>query len=157
MLLKLALFLHILSAIFWVGGMLFLVAVIAPYLKTLKDPRDRSKIYQVVGKQYRRWGWVAIITLLTTGPIILYLLYGLSVPMAFSPGVHSTGFGRALAIKLGLVTLIVISSLVHDFWLGPRARNSPNFSKIAKIFGRTNLIIALLIVLFAVFIRSGGI
>ncbi|MDP2689196.1 MAG: DUF4149 domain-containing protein [Deltaproteobacteria bacterium] len=156
MLLKLALFLHIISAIFWVGGMLFLVAVVAPYLKTLSDPKDRSKIYQVVGKQYRLWGWVAIVTLLTTGPIILYLLYGVPIDAVLSPGLHSTGFGKALAVKLALVALIVLSSLVHDFWLGPRSRSSPSFSKIARIFGRTNLIIALLIVLFAVFIRTGG-
>ena len=52
--LKIALFLHILSAIFWIGGMLFLVAVIAPYLKTLQDPKAKSQIFQVVGKQYRK-------------------------------------------------------------------------------------------------------
>ena len=155
--LRLALFLHIISAIFWVGGMLFLVAVVAPYLKSLPDPADRAKIYQVVGKQYRFWGWVAIITLLVSGPAILYFLYGIPPGGIVSPALHSTGFGRTLAIKLSLVALIVLSSLVHDFWLGPKARGSARFSSIARIFGRTNLIIALLIVLFAVFLRAGGI
>ena len=106
MLLKIALYLHIISAIFWVGGMLFLVAVIAPYLKSLQDPKEKSKIYQVVGKQYRRWGWVAIITLLTTGPIILYEIYGITVDKAFTTHIHSTPFGHALSIKLTLVTLV---------------------------------------------------
>lgn len=156
MLFKFALFLHILSAIFWIGGMLFLVAVVAPYLKTLSDPRDKSKIYQVVGKQYRFWGWVAIITLLVTGPVMLYTFYGIPPQKLMDPELHSTGFGKALAIKLGLVALIVTLSFIHDFFLGPKARNSPNFSKIARIFGRTNLIIALLIVIFAVIIRAGG-
>lgn len=156
MVLKLALFLHIISAIFWIGGMLFLVLVIAPYLKSIPDPKAKSQIYQVVGKQYRFWGWVAIITLLVTGPVILYYLYGLPLSALADPGLHSSSFGKALAAKLALVTLIVISSFVHDFWIGPRARNSPNFSKIARVFGRGNLLVALLIVLFAVFIRSGG-
>ncbi|GMR05329.1 MAG: hypothetical protein BMS9Abin24_132 [Thermodesulfobacteriota bacterium] len=156
MILKIALFLHIISAIFWVGGMLFLVLVIAPYLKTLTDPRDKSKIFQVVGKQFRRWGWVAIITLLVTGPIILYKLYGIPVHRAFSAEVHSTGFGRALGFKLSLVIIIVLSALFHDFWIGPKARSSPTFSKLARIFGRTNLLIALLIVIFAVIMRAGG-
>lgn len=156
MILKLALFLHIVSAIFWIGGMIFLVLVIAPYLKTINDPREKSKIFQVVGKQYRKWGWVAIITLLVTGPIILYLLYGIPVQRAFSPEVHSTGFGKALGIKLALVILIVLSALLHDFWIGPKSRSSPKFSRIARIFGRGNLIIALLIVVFAVILRAGG-
>ncbi len=155
--LKLALFLHIISAIFWVGGMLFLVAVVAPYLKSLPNPEDRAKIYQVVGKQYRFWGWVAIITLLVSGPAILYFLYGIPPIGIVSPSLHSTGFGRTLAIKLSLVLLIVLSSLLHDFWIGPKARNSAKLSSIARIFGRTNLLLALLIVLFAVFLRAGGI
>lgn len=156
MLLKFALFAHIISAIFWIGGMLFLTLVVAPYLQTLPDPRERSKIYQVVGKKYRLFGWIAIITLLLSGPAILYKLYGITPSGITDPSLHATPFGRALAVKLALVLLIVTSSLVHDFWLGPKARSSPNFSLIAKIFGRSNLLIALLIVIFAVFLRAGG-
>ncbi len=156
MLIKVALFLHVISAIFWVGGMLFITLVVAPFLRTMPDPRERSKVYQFVGKKYRLLGWIAIIILLVTGPILLHSFYGLSVTGAFSSPVHTTGIGMAVSIKLGLVLLLVISSLVHDFWLGPKARNSPKFSLIAKIFGRGNLFVALLIVIFAVIIRAGG-
>ncbi len=157
MLFKLALFLHILSAIFWIGGMLFLVLVVAPFLQSLPDPGERSKIYQTVGKKYRFYGWVAIITLLCTGPVMLYTFYGIPPQGIFSPRLNATAFGRALAIKLALVAVIVATSLVHDFWLGPKARTSPGFTTVAKIFGRGNLIIALLIVIFAVILRAGGI
>ncbi|MBI5902541.1 MAG: hypothetical protein HZB84_03525 [Deltaproteobacteria bacterium] len=156
MLLKVALFLHIIAALFWVGGMLFLTLVIVPFLNTLQDPREKSRIYQIVGKRYRSLGWVAIITLLITGPVVLYALYGISLRGLLDPAFHSTHFGRTVAIKLTLVVIIVISSLVHDFFLGPMARNSPRFSFYAKVFGRSNLVIALLIVLFAVLIRAGG-
>ncbi|MBI2412516.1 MAG: DUF4149 domain-containing protein [Deltaproteobacteria bacterium] len=156
MVLKVALFLHIISAIFWIGGMLFLVAVVAPYLKTLSDPKDKAKIYQIVGTQYRKWGWVAIITLLITGPVILYTLYGLPPSAITDPSLHASSWGRTLVIKLSLVFIIVLSALVHDFWIGPQARNSPGFSKIARLFGRVNLILALLIVIFAVLLRAGG-
>lgn len=155
MILQAAILLHILAAIFWIGGMLFLVLVVAPYLKSVPDPKAKSQIYQVVGKQYRFWGWVAIITLLVTGPVMLYYLWALPPSAIIAPDIHS-GFGQALAAKLALVALIVVSSLVHDFWLGPRARSSPGFSRLARIFGRTNLIIALLIVLFATYLRTGG-
>jgi len=157
MVLKIALLLHIISAIFWVGGMLFLVLVVAPYLKTISDPRAKSQIYQVVGKQYRFWGWVAIITLLMTGPVMLHYLYSMPLSALFDPAFHATGFGQAVVGKIALVVIIVTSALVHDFWIGPKARNSPTHSRIARVFGRANLLIALLIVLFAVFIRAGGI
>lgn len=157
MVLKTALLLHIISAIFWIGGMLFLVLVIAPFLKTIPDPKAKSQIFQIVGKQYRFWGWIAIITLLVTGPFLLFYLYGIGLSTLFDPAFYSTGFGKAVIGKILLVTVIVISALVHDFWIGPKARNSPKHAKMARIFGRTNLIIALFIALFAIFIRAGGI
>jgi putative copper export protein len=156
MLIKVALFLHVISAIFWVGGMLFITLVVAPFLMTMPDPADRSKVYQFVGKKYRKLGWIAIITLLVTGPILLYTIYGISMSDIFLTSLHSTPIGKALSIKLTFVVIIVLSSLVHDFWLGPKARNSKKFSLIAKIFGRSNLVIALLIVIFAVILRAGG-
>ncbi|MFQ5441557.1 MAG: DUF4149 domain-containing protein [Thermodesulfobacteriota bacterium] len=156
MLVKAALFFHIVAAILWIGGMLFISLIIAPFLLTMPDPKERSKIYQVVGKKYRLWGWAAIITLLVTGPVILFNFYGVYPQAVFSHAFNSTPVGRALTIKLTLVAIIVISSFVHDFWLGPKARNSPHFSLIAKIFGRSNLIVALFIVIFAVILRAGG-
>ncbi len=144
------------SAIFWVGGMLFLTLVVAPYLLSIQDPKERSKIFQVVGKRYRAFGWGAIITLLVTGPVALYKIYGIPPQEIFSPAVHASSFGSALMIKLAFVILIVLSSLVHDFWIGPKAKDSPAMSKMARIFGRSNLILALIIVVFAVILRTGG-
>ncbi len=156
MLLKIALFFHITAAVFWIGGMLFLTLVVVPYLKTIPDPADRSRIYQVVGTKYRFYGWIAVITLLITGPIALYMLYGILPQEIFRASFHKTRFGMALAAKLGLVFIIVVSSLVHDFFLGPKAKLSPKYSMLARIFGRSNLIIAVFIVVLAVILRAGG-
>lgn len=153
---KLFIFLHVIAAIFWIGGMLFLSLVVAPFLQTLGDPQQKSQIYQFVGKKYRTLGWIAIITLVVTGPLILFTIWAVQPAQLLDPAFYSTGFGKAVGAKIFLVTLIVLSSLFHDFWLGPKARNSPTFSTLAKIFGRSNLIVALIIVIVAVFIRAGG-
>ncbi len=156
MLLKISLFFHVMAAILWIGGMLFLTLVIAPFLRSLNDRKQQSILYQAVGTRYRFWGWVAIVTLLITGPVNLYLM-GISPLLIFNPTFHGTDYGFALMMKLAFVFIIVASSLLHDFWIGPKARQSPKYSKIAKIAGRSNLIIAILIVIFAVFIRTGGV
>ena len=156
MLLKISLFFHVIAAILWIGGMLFLTLVIAPFLRSLNDRKQQSMLYQAVGTRYRFWGWVAIVTLLITGPVNLYLM-GISPLLIFNPTFHGTDYGFALMMKLAFVFIIVASSLLHDFWIGPKARQSPKYSKIAKIAGRSNLIIAILIVIFAVFIRTGGV
>ena len=72
--LKISLFLHVISAIFWIGGMLFLSLVIVPFLLALKDPQEKSAVYRKIGPKYRTLAWIAIIILLITGPINLYLL-----------------------------------------------------------------------------------
>ncbi|MFZ3071642.1 MAG: DUF4149 domain-containing protein, partial [Thermodesulfobacteriota bacterium] len=74
MIFKVSLFLHVLAAIFWIGGMLFLSLVVAPFLKSLNDPVKKSEIYQFVGKRYRFFGWVAIVILLVTGPVNFYYI-----------------------------------------------------------------------------------
>ena len=140
----------------WVGGMLFITLVVAPFLKTIEDEKKRSEIYQVVGKRFRSLGWVAIIVLLVTGPVNLYYM-GITPSSLFSPSFYSTSYGMAIGLKISFVFLIVVTSLLHDFWLGPRARTERRYSRLALIFGRGNLIIALIIVILAIFVRAGGI
>jgi len=152
---KLSLYLHIVSAMFWIGGMLFITLIIAPFLATIEDRRQRSAIYQVVGKKFRFIAWIAIIIMLVTGPVNLYYI-GVTPGMLFDGDFARSSFGMAIWLKIFVIILLLISSIAHDFWLGPKARNSPNFSKIAKIMGRSNLLLALIIALLAVFIRAGG-
>jgi len=153
--LKLSLFLHILAALFWIGGMLFLTIVVVPFLKTIQDVQERSRIYQVVGKSFRFWGWIAIIILVITGPLNLYLM-GIPLSILLDPSIHSTPYGKVLSIKISFVILIILTSLLHDFVFGPKAGNSPGYSSFAKWLGRSNLFTAIIIVLFAVFLRLGG-
>jgi putative copper export protein len=153
--LKITLFLHLLAALFWVGGMLFLVLIIGPFLMTI-EPKERSRVYQFVGQKYRRLGWIAIITLLVTGMLNLYYL-GIPLSSIGNSTFLSAPYGRTLLIKLILVTIIIISSLIHDFYLGPKARSDRRYSHLARALGRGNLFIAILIALFAVFLRLGGI
>lgn len=146
---------HVVAAIFWIGGMLFLTLVMVPYMSTLDDPQQKRAIFRAIGPRYRALAWLAIIILVVTGPLNLYLL-GISPMNIFDPSFHGTGYGRPLMIKLGLVFILIVSCALHDFWVGPKARTSPKFSRYAKIFGRSNLILAVLIVVFAVIIRAGG-
>jgi putative copper export protein len=152
MVLTISLFFHILAAVFWIGGMLFLSLVVAPFLKSVADEDKRSEIYQVVGTSFRFWGWIAIAVLLVTGPVNLYLM-GIPPALIFEKSFIASGYGLKLMLKLGLVLIIVVSSLMHDFWLGPRARASAGYTTLAMYMGRSNLVIALIIVVLGVLLR----
>lgn len=150
--LKLSVFLHIVAAMLWVGGMLFLTLVLAPFLKTIRDPAERSLMYQVVGKRFRFWGWIAVAMLVITGPLNLYFR-GIPLSNLADASFYSTSYGKTLAVKITFVILAITASLLHDFVFGPKAKNLHGYSSIAKWMGRSNLLIALIIVLFAVFLR----
>ena len=153
--LKFSIWLHIIAAIFWIGGMLFLTLVIAPFLKEIEDPKERSRIYQVVGTRFRFWGWIAIVLLLVTGPLNLHLM-GIPLGRLFDGSFYEGSYGRTLITKLSFVTLIVTTSFLHDFVFGPRARNSLFYSNISRWIGRGNLFMALFIAFLAVALRLGG-
>ncbi len=97
--------LHLLGAVIWIGGMLFLSLVLTPVLRA-RPPGERAALLSAVGRRFLKVGWTALGTLLLTGPT-LWALRGFQIT-------------PALAIKLILVAAILYLSVLHDFFLGPR-------------------------------------
>ncbi len=104
--------LHLLAAFVWIGGMLFLSLVVVPSLRTPALAPQRGPIFKTLGRRFRPLVWTAIAVLLTTGPILL-LLRGMSL---LTPDAWPT----VLVLKLSLVGLLFTLTLLHDIWLGPR-------------------------------------
>lgn len=153
--LKASLLIHMLSASLWIGGMLFIMLILAPFLKTVNNPKERADAYQIVGKKFRFWGWIAISLLLITGFLNLYFM-GITFNILADPEFHRGQFGMTLDIKLALIFIIIASSFLHDFVVGPKAKSLNTFGVFARWLGRANLFIAILIVFFAVKLRLGG-
>ena len=137
---ELFLWLHVILATFWVGGMIFLSLVIAPYIK---DKPFRDEAFQEVGKKFSFYGTMLTLSLLfITGLTNAYLLHG--------------GLGdRSILEKLGVFFLIVIVSLVHDLWAGKKALHSEYHRKWARWLGLINLLLGFLAVYMGVRIRLG--
>ncbi len=131
---------HVLLATFWVGGMIFLSLVIAPYIK---DKPFRNEAFQEVGKKFSLYGtMVTLSLLLITGLVNAYLLHG---------GLER----RSIKEKLSLFFIIVVVSLVHDLWAGKKALYSEKHRQWAKWLGIINLILGLAMVYMGVRIRLG--
>lgn len=159
-----SMFLHLTSAILWIGGMLFLALMIVP---ALRDPDLKSaagKLVYVLGIRFRAWGWGALATFIITGTFNLSYRFQ-SWTALFDRATWSGYWGTTLAIKLSLFTLILIISAVHDFYLGPRAtrlmRDQPQapetlrFRQAASWMGRMNLLLAGLILFLAIILVRG--
>ncbi len=99
---------HLTSAAIWVGGSLFIGAVLAPILKTMSfSLEERLQIMIKVGKKFNKIAIPSLIILIVTG------IYN-SVPFFNNyEMLFSTNYGNLLTIKIILVIAIIIAYIIH--------------------------------------------
>ncbi|MDF2696757.1 MAG: copper resistance, partial [Labilithrix sp.] len=152
------------AAMTWIGGMIFLVTVLVPMLRQ-PHMRDRAMaMFHLLGVRFRRVGWFALTTLLVTG-VINVLHRGYRFEQLLTGEVFAGTWGHTLGVKLVLVALIFVSSVVHDFYVGPTATRlaregaSPErrerLRRLASWMGRSTLLLALTVVAFAIMLVRG--
>ena len=141
---------HIIAASLWVGGMLFMVLVLSPYVRKLPDFVHH---FQEVGKRYSFWGtFISLTVLFLTG---LYNMNVMGVPFikVFST---NTVYAHTLSHKLYLFFITVVIAVVHDYVLGLRAHKSERLRILSAVAGVINLILGITIIYLAVRLRFGG-
>ncbi|GIW42212.1 MAG: hypothetical protein KatS3mg076_2789 [Candidatus Binatia bacterium] len=156
--------LHILAACAWIGGMLFLALVLVPLLRRPELGAQRGVLLHLTGVRFRTLGWAALAVLVLTGLVNL-TARGIDLSMLGSLVFWKSTFGSTLALKLGIVLGILALSLVHDFTVGPRAtllaRSAPDspeaerLRRAASWIGRANLLLALLAAALGVVLVRG--
>ena len=137
-------FLHVLAAIIWIGGMLFVALVLVPVVRAQADPALRARLFHQAGVRFRAVGWVALLVLLATGLANLWIR-----PYLFT----LTGFQW----KLGLVIVALGLSSLHDFVLGPRAGApgaNPRIRVGASWLARLNVLVVLIVVVLGLALRG---
>lgn len=112
----LSVFVHVVSAVVWLGGMLFLALVAIPVLRGLPD-RPRAELVAQLGERFRPVAWACIALLLVTG--VANLAYrGVTWESVVTGRLWQSPFGQVLAWKLAMVAAMVALSAWHDFSLG---------------------------------------
>ena len=109
---SLLIWLHLVAAVSWVGGMIFLSLVLVPVLKREPFVSQKALLFRTIGRRFRAVVWGAIAVLLFTGPL---LLHQRGLPIA-----DPLGWPMVLGVKLGLVAILLILTLTHDLIIGPR-------------------------------------
>lgn len=156
--------LHVVAAITWIGGMLFLAMVIVPMLRRPEMREKGSELLHLLATRFRPVAWGAIAVLLVTG--VLNVLYrGYRLEHFMTGDVFSGRWGGMLAMKLMLVGTIVTMSVLHDFVIGPRALRlaregvtgprRERLRRAASWMGRVTLLLALLVVVLAMRLVRG--
>jgi uncharacterized membrane protein len=155
---------HVLAAMLWLGGMFFLAVVGGPVLRRIDDPALRGRLFEVLGRAFRRVGWWSILVLVLTGIGNLGFRGLLSHGALASRAFWASPFGHTLAAKLVAVAAMIGVSAVHDFVIGPAAsraarERSPRAATLrsrAAWLARINAGLGVAVVLLAVRLARGG-
>ena len=158
-----SMWLHLLAAIVWIGGLAFISMVLAP---TLRDPSMRAQavpLLRAAGRKFMRVGYASLLVLVVTGVTSAVLKAGGS--FAAVAAWWPTTYGRLLAAKLTLVALVIALSLYHDFAVGPAATRAMQadpggvgalaLRRRAALIGRANVLLSLVIMTLALLLVRG--
>lgn len=145
---------HILAAMIWVGGMLFLSLVLAPLIRSQTTAPEFMALFRSAALRFRVVAWAAIGILLITGPMLLSERgIALTAPSSWPDLVR---------LKLALVGVLLVLTVLHDLVLGPRVSHAvaiPEASRTAwehlivrtaRWLPRISLLLALAVVISAV-------
>src|SRR6266536_3535166 len=113
---QLSVFFHVLSAVIWIGGMLFLALVVVPTSRGMR-PAERAEQRGALGRRFRTVGWACIAVLIVTG-LVNSVYRGVTWENLFTAELWGSPFGRTLALKLGVVASMLGLSAYHDFVIG---------------------------------------
>ena len=144
--------LHIVGAAFWIGGMLFLPLVLLP---GIKNNPDRRNLLMSTGLKFRFYGYIVLAIMFVTGLLNIYLR-GISFSLDFF---IKTRYGQLVELKIILFVLMLMISLMHDLIVGRKAieqMENQNIKRIARWTGRILLFIALIMAYIGVMISRGG-
>jgi uncharacterized membrane protein len=147
---SLAIALHVLSAVVWVGGMFFAYMAMRPAVVEVIDASQRGALWCATLARFFQWVWVAVILLLVTGYWMIFSVFG---------GMAGAGLHIHLMQGLGIVMVLLY---FHVYFAPFRrlkqavANQDPQeggrqVGRIRKLVG-TNLILGLIVVV----IGAGG-
>ena len=99
---------HLTSAAIWVGGSLFIGAVLAPILKTMSySLEERLQMMIRVGRRFNKIAIPSLIILIGSGIYNSYSFFN-NFELLFS-----TSYGNLLTIKIILVIALIITYIIH--------------------------------------------
>jgi putative copper export protein len=147
--------LHIVGATFWIGGMLFLPLVLLP---VIKNNPERSRLVNVTGLKFRFYGYIVLAMMFATG-LLNMQFKGIDFTWRFF---NETHYGRLVVIKIILFFSLVLISLTHDMVVGRRflgqvqEEQSTKIKLIARWTGRVLLLLSLIMAFIGVLLSRGA-
>lgn len=131
-------FLHVLSAMVWVGGQLVISAMLLPVLRARLTTAEGAEVRHQLGRRFGIFTLTVFLPVQVTTGVLLAWHKDVTLVSLTHPG-----YGRTLLAKLIVFTLVLIASGVHGWAQGTRRAG------LARSFALGSLLGSLVIVLLA--------
>ena len=145
-----AIALHLLTAVIWVGGMFFAYMALRPVAATLLEPPTRLPLWAGTFNRFFPWVWVAIILLPGTGYWMVFNVMG---------GMSHLGIHIHIMQGLGILMILLFLHLFFaPFRRMKQAIAAQDFKEAGRRLGQIRKVIAinLTLGLIIVIVASAG-
>ena len=138
---------HIVSVVFWVGGMAFAYAILRPSAGPLEAP-VRLALWARVFARFLPWVGVSALALLITGFAMIFLMFG---------GMADVPLYVNLMLGVGIVMMLIYLHLVFAPWKRlRRAVDAATWPEAAKALHQIRVLVGINTVLGTIVIVLGG-
>lgn len=142
-----ALALHILSAVIWVGGMFLLHQCLRPNIGAL-EPAQRFPLMRGTLGKFFPWVWGAVILLPLTGYWIIHAVYG---------GFANAGVHIHIMHGIGWIMFLLFAHLFFAPWRRMKqAVEAEDWSEAGKRLGQIRMIVTVNLILGLVTVAVAG-
>ena len=145
-----AVLLHVVSVVVWVGGMFFAYMVLRPVAAGQLEPPQRLRLWAGVFARFFPWVWAAVVLILTTGLWMVFAMFG---------GIGPSGLYIDLMLGSGIVMMLIFFHVFFaPFRRLKRAVAAEDWSAGGKALGQIRMLIGINLVLglITIAIASGG-
>jgi uncharacterized membrane protein len=146
MVMSIAITLHILSAVIWVGGMFFAYMCLRPVAAKLLEPPIRLSLWTDIFARFFNWVWVSVILLIITGHWMILNLGGIDAVSRYIIIMQVSGY---VMITLYLYVFFVPYQALKKHVEGSRWQEAgSNLNRIRRIVA-INVLLGLFTILTA--------
>jgi uncharacterized membrane protein len=138
---------HLVAAVFWVGGMAFAYMILRPAAGPL-DPPMRLPLWRRVFARFLPWVGVSVVALLATGFTMIFQMYG---------GMANLPLYVNLMMGIGIIMMLLYLHLFFAPWKRFRtAVDRGAFPDAAKALHQIRMLVAINLTLGVITIIIGG-
>lgn len=137
---------HLISVVTWVGGILFFSHILMPTIKKSLPKEQADVVLFETYRKFLKMAWILMILIVVTGGLNFHFVKQLSGPEGLNPRwVH------AFMLKISLVSILATVFLLNLMSIRPGPDGKGKLEELP--FQRTALFTAILIVFLAAILR----